>query len=220
MKNFLAVDTSGSYLTVLAVKDGNAFSCYLPECAMKQSVLLMNAVDETLQKANMTLGDCDFFAAVVGAGSFTGIRIGISAVKGFCAATGKPALPITSFDVAAYNTIDSEDVGEKSVAPKTLCLVDALHDCYYACGYQQGKVCYPPAYLEEAEVLALVKEGYTAVSTSPLPLSQKTAVQIVDPVTGLKNAVEGLAKDENNFGALTALYVRKSSAELNLSNKG
>ena len=61
MKNFLAVDTSGSYLTVLAVKDGNAFSCYLPECAMKQSVLLMNAVDETLQKANMTLGDCDFF---------------------------------------------------------------------------------------------------------------------------------------------------------------
>ena len=70
----------------------------------------------------MTLGDCDFFAAVVGAGSFTGIRIGISAVKGFCAATGKPALPITSFDVAAYNTIDSEDVGENPSRPKRCAL--------------------------------------------------------------------------------------------------
>ena len=105
MKNFLAVDTSCNYLTVIAAKDGEVFSTHIPDCAMKHSVSLMNAVDETLKKANMQAADCDFFGAVVGAGSFTGIRIGISVAKGFCLAYGKPALPVTSFDVAAYNEI-------------------------------------------------------------------------------------------------------------------
>ena len=48
-----------------------------------------------------------------------------------------------------------------------------------------------------------------------LPLSEKASVQVVDPVEGLKNAVVALS-EKNAFGDLTALYVRKSSAELNL----
>ena len=81
--NFLSLDTSGGYLTVVACKNGEVFSTYLPDCAMKQSSLIMGAVDETLKKADLQLSDCDFFGAVVGAGSFTGIRIGISVAKGF-----------------------------------------------------------------------------------------------------------------------------------------
>ena len=174
---------------------------------MKHSVTLMTAVDETLKKADMTLADCDFFAATVGAGSFTGIRIGISAVKGFCLACGKPSLPVTSFDVAAYNAIDKD-------AGRILCLIDALHDSYYACGYENGEVILSPAYLTEEEVLALAKEGYALRSTSELPVSTKAEVEIASPVEGLANAVRVLA-DKGAFGELTALYVRKSSAELN-----
>ncbi len=206
MKNFLAVDTSGNYLTVLAGKDGEVYSVCLPDCAMRHSVSVMPAVDEALKKANMSLADCDFFAAVVGAGSFTGIRIGISVAKGFCLATGKNSLPVTSFDVVAYNGINGG---------KKLCLVDALHDSYYACGYENGEVVYPPAYLSEEEVLALVEEGYALYSLSESPIGEKANVTLVDPVEGLKNAVEKLAAEEK-FGELTALYVRKSSAELNL----
>ncbi len=205
-KNFLAIDTSGSYLTVLAGRNGEVFSVCLPDCAMKHSVSVMPAVDEALKKADMTLAECDFFAAVVGAGSFTGIRIGISVVKGFCLAFGKPALGVTSFDIAAYNGIDGG---------KKLCLVDALHGCYYACGYENGEVVYPPAYLTEEEVLALKNEGYDLYATGELPVSAKAEVSPVDPVEGLKNAVYRLAREEK-FGELTALYVRKSSAELNL----
>lgn len=208
MKNFLAVDTSSNHLCVLACKDGKTSSVFIPDCAMKHSVSVMPAVDEALKKAGMTLTDCDFFAAVVGAGSFTGIRIGISVIKGFCLAQGKPALPVTSFDVAAYNGING----------KILCLVDALHDCYYACGYENGEISYAPAYLTEEETLALCAEGYTLRGVSDLPVSQKTKVERVDPVTGLENAVKELA-EQNKFGELTALYVRKSSAELNLEEK-
>ena len=42
MNNFLAVDTSSRYLTVLAVKDGKPFLRHLPDCAMRHSVMLMD----------------------------------------------------------------------------------------------------------------------------------------------------------------------------------
>jgi len=204
--NFLAVDTSGNSMSVLAVKNGETFSTFLPDCAMKHSVLIMPTIEETLKKANMVLADCDFFAAVVGAGSFTGIRIGISAIKGFALATGKRTLPITSFDVAAYNTIDKEK--------KTLCLVDALHDSYYACGYHRGEITFAPAYVTEAQVLSLRDEGYTLCSCNVLPIAEKANVEIVNPVKGLYHAAVALAQ-ANGFGELNALYVRKSSAEEN-----
>ena len=206
MQNFLAVDTSGNYLTVVATKNGEIFSTFIENCAMRHSVSLMNAVDETLKKADLSLAECDFFASVVGAGSFTGIRIGISVAKGFCSACGKPALPITSFDVAAYNAIDSG---------KVLCIVDALHDCYYVCGYEGDKVVYPPAYLTEEEVLALVADGYKLRACQSAPIAEKTALKIVDPVSGLAKAATALA-EKNAFAPLDALYVRKSSAEINL----
>lgn len=208
--NFLALDTSGNYLSVVAVKNGEAFSCLISDCATRHSVALMGAVEEVLQKAKMSLDECDFFASVVGAGSFTGIRIGISAVKGFCLACQKPALPVTSFDVAAYNTIDNQ-----KPAGKLLCLVDALHGYYYACGYENGAVALPPAYLSEEEVLALAQKGYTLRATALLPLSGKAETEVVCPVTGLKNAVFALA-EQGKFGELSAVYVRKSSAEINL----
>lgn len=203
--NFLAIDTADRYLTVTVKKNKEYFSTFLPDCAMKHSVSLMEAVEKTLSQADMRLEDCDFFAAVVGAGSFTGIRIAISAVKGFCLALKKPSLAVTSFDLAAYNRVNGE---------KLLCLVDALHDCYYACGYEKGEVSYAPAYLTEEEVLALAKDGFTLCACSPIPLAEKADVKIVDPVIGLQKAVTALS-EKNKFGALEALYVRKSSAELN-----
>lgn len=202
--NFLAVDTSGNHLTVLACKDGQVQRVFLPDCAMKHAVSLMPAVDEALKKAALTLEDCDFFSAVVGAGSFTGIRIGISAVKGFCLAFGKPALPVTSFDVSAYTRVGA----------KVLCLVDALHDSYYACGFENGNISFDPAYLSEEEVLAFVEKGYELRACSALPITEKANVERIDPCEGLEKAV--FARSERGeFGELTALYVRKSSAELN-----
>ena len=208
MKNFLAVDTSGNHLSVIACKNGKTQSVFLSDCAMKHAVSIMPAVDEALKKADLTLAECDFFAASVGAGSFTGIRIGISAVKGFCLAFNKPALPITSFDVLAYNAIDSG-------SGKLLCLVDALHDSYYACGYEGETIVYPPAYLSEEEVLALKEQGYALCACSALPIEEKAKITLVDPCEGLKKAALALSEKER-FGELTALYVRKSSAELNL----
>ena len=205
LKNYLAVDTSSSALIVVAKKDGKVFSTYEPDCAMKHSVLLMDKIDETLKKASLSLAECDFFSAVVGAGSFTGIRIGVSAMKGFALACNKPTLPVTSFACLEYNAIDG----------KVLCLIDALHDCYYVCGYEDGKESIPPSYVTEEEVLAWQKEGYILRASTPLAIAKKTEVQTFDGANGLCLAVEALSK-QGAFGELNPLYIRKSSAEENV----
>ncbi len=202
---FLAVDTSNHYMSVVAVKGEKVYASFTPDCAMKHSVLLLSKIEETLQAADMQLADCDFFCAVVGAGSFTGIRIGVSAIKGFALATGKKTLPITSFDCVAYNALDGG---------KILALVDAAHDSYYACGYERGEVVLPPSYLSEEEVLELVEKGYAPYACDELPITKKTPVTRVNPTTGLINAAKALAA-KGAFGELNALYVRKSSAEEN-----
>ena len=209
MKNFLAIDTANEYLTVVAVKDGKEYFSHIPDCSMRHSVTLMPEVDKLLTNAGLSLSDFDCFACVVGAGSFTGIRIGISAVKGFCLATEKPSISVTTFDLLAYN---------KKESGKSLCLVNAMHDAYYVCGYDEKGICYPPAYLTEGEVLELAKQGYELRAYAKLPISEKIDVTLVDAKDGLLNAVHFLA-EQGKYGELTALYVRKSSAELNANAK-
>lgn len=207
MKNYLALDTSGGYLSVVAKKGDCVCRVFVEDCAMKQSSLFMQKIDEALKGANLALKDCDFFSAVVGAGSFTGIRIGISAIKGFALATGKPTLPITSFEVMAYNSLEPKT--------KTLCLVDALHDSYYACGYDGEEMIFAPSYITQDEVLELANtQGFTLRATTNLAISALAPVELVCPATCLQNAVETLSR-KGRFGELTALYVRKSSAEIN-----
>ena len=101
---YLAFDTSGDNLTVIVRKDKEIFSFFEEKCLTLHSSLLMPKVEEILNNAKISLKDLDFIACVVGAGSFTGIRIGISTAKAYSFATGKKVLGVTSFDLLAYNT--------------------------------------------------------------------------------------------------------------------
>ena len=67
-------------------------------------------------------------------------------------------------------------------------------------------------------MLALVKEGYALLGGGNLPIAEKAQVQIIDQAQGLLAAAKALSA-ENRFGDLTALYVRKSSAEINAEGK-
>jgi tRNA threonylcarbamoyl adenosine modification protein YeaZ len=217
LKNFLAIDTSGDYLCVAARKNGKIFSAFEPDCAMKHSTLLMTKVDEVLKAADLSLEECNAFAACVGAGSFTGIRIGISAVKGFALACKKPLLGVTSFEIAAYNALSAG-------SEKVLAIVDAMHGFYYACGFENGKIAIEPCYISETEVLALEKDGYLLCACKQVPIMEKVSVEITNPLKGLCGAVDVKLQQmqepqsgENQL--LQALYIRKSSAEENLAKE-
>lgn len=204
MKKFLAIDTSSSGLTVIAQGEKTVIS-RLENCAMNHSVKLLETVEKTLQDAGMVLSDFDFFACVTGAGSFTGIRIGISTVKAFCLGAEKPALGVTSFDCAAYTT------GEKS----TLAAVSAGHNYYYVCGYAADKrVISPPAYLSAEELKKEAEKYEVLAGGEELPF--ENAVR-TDPAQGLLEATRQKSETESLVGGdeLKAVYVRKSQAEEN-----
>ncbi len=198
--NYLALDTSGRNLTVITCKNDKIDIYYDADCGVNHSVKVMPAIETALIKNCLELSDIDFFAVVVGAGSFTGIRIGVSTVKALCFATKKPCLSITSFDTIAYN----KDSG------KHLAIIDAKHGSYYVCGYDGDQVTYPPAFID-AKTLSELEKDYAFVSGEPIA-SVKT--EVLSVAEGLYKAVEK-KKTEISFDldGITPLYIRKSQAE-------
>ena len=72
---YLAIDTSGKNLTVIIKKDDVIYTFHDDKCGVSHSVELMPRVEELAKRADFDFNSADFFACVVGAGSFTGIRI-------------------------------------------------------------------------------------------------------------------------------------------------
>ena len=195
MSNFLCVDTSSRYLTVLAVKGDKVAVRHLPDCAMQHSVVLMDEIDRAFKEADLTPNECDFFCAVTGPGSFTGIRIGISAVKGFAVGADKPMLGLTSFELIAYNIKDK----------KFYTVIDAMHGSYYVCGYSDGGAILPPSYMSGEQVKNLCAPLY---GFEDLPLEGYTKVDIKN------NFYPAVCANQDKLSEdICALYVRKSQAE-------
>lgn len=210
MGKFLAIDTSSKYLTVIVYSD-KPYVTYIADCAMRHSVCLMQAIEDTFAKASITAADCDFFAVCIGAGSFTGIRIGISCIKGLAYAFNKPILPVTAFQVAAYTEEGA-----------LLTLIDALHGNFYACGFDGYKSeDISPRYISADEALSL-SAGRKTVSVDDISVPHIS----VNAAEGLLAAVLALEKNKSAFikccaegeAALSALYIRKSQAEENLES--
>jgi len=64
---------------------------------------LMTEIEHCLKQANINISDIDVFAVATGPGSFTGLRIGLSTVKGFSYATGKPIVSVPTLEAFAWN---------------------------------------------------------------------------------------------------------------------
>ena len=62
---------------------------------------LMDAVEAVSARAEVTLTEIDAFAATIGPGSFTGIRIGVAAARGFALAAGRPSLGVPTLEALA-----------------------------------------------------------------------------------------------------------------------
>ena len=92
----LALDTSGSMASCALLRDGALLDQAVQDSKMDHSRLLLPLCKELVEKHQLTLGDVDVYAAVIGPGSFTGIRIGSAAVKGFAWAQDKPCAGVSS----------------------------------------------------------------------------------------------------------------------------
>src|SRR5687768_1674957 len=91
----LALDTSSKRTSIAIAKGYRIIANFEVELDDNRSARLWELIDFLLNAAGLTIEDVNLFAACVGPGGFTGLRVGISAVKGFAAATKKPTVAVT-----------------------------------------------------------------------------------------------------------------------------
>jgi tRNA threonylcarbamoyladenosine biosynthesis protein TsaB len=98
----LAIDTSGQNLGLALVKDDRAAFSILLKPGLKHGEILQNSVAEFLEKSDATLGDLRAIAVTLGPGSFTGLRIGLAAVKGYSYALNIPITGLSALEAGAH----------------------------------------------------------------------------------------------------------------------
>jgi tRNA threonylcarbamoyladenosine biosynthesis protein TsaB len=97
----LAVDTAAASCSV-AILDQAALAAELTLNKKEtHSKHLMEMIHAILKISGFGLSDVDGFAVTKGPGSFTGLRIGISTIKGLAAASGKPIVGVSSLEALA-----------------------------------------------------------------------------------------------------------------------
>lgn len=97
----LIVDTSGPVCGVaILTEQGIVYDCAAVN-KLTHSTNLMPMVDAALAATGLTIRDMDRLAVVTGPGSFTGVRIGVSTVKGLAHAAGKPCVAVDALEAMA-----------------------------------------------------------------------------------------------------------------------
>ncbi|HTZ18188.1 MAG TPA: tRNA (adenosine(37)-N6)-threonylcarbamoyltransferase complex dimerization subunit type 1 TsaB [Dissulfurispiraceae bacterium] len=99
----LAVETA-TMLGGIAIMDGMTLVAESRiNVRVTHSERLMKEIDHALTTAGMDIGDIDVFGISAGPGSFTGLRVGLSTVKGLVYATGKKIVSVPTLEAFAWN---------------------------------------------------------------------------------------------------------------------
>lgn len=100
--NILAVDTSASPVSAAFMHDGRLMGEFYLNTKTTHSQTLMPLVEALLKTASVGLNDIDVFAVNAGPGSFTGVRIGVSTVKGMTMPLDKKCASVSTLESMAY----------------------------------------------------------------------------------------------------------------------
>ena len=97
----LALDTSGPVAGVAVLQDGRVRYEAMAVNKMTHSESIMPMAEEALRRTALEKGDLTHLAVTVGPGSFTGVRIGVTAVKALSHALGIPCIAVDALEATA-----------------------------------------------------------------------------------------------------------------------
>ena len=182
----------------------------------------MPMIEEVFKKSELKTDDIDLFAVSSGPGSFTGLRIGVTTVKGLAHACQKPVCGVNTLEALSYNLPFCPHI----ISP----IMDARREQVYNAFYKWEKgvikeVVSPRAISIEECMHELLKMGETVVFlgdgvpvfrekiTERLKEQALFAPQLA--CTQRASCVAECAKNKNsmNYGELAPVYFRKSQAE-------
>ena len=105
----LAIDCTASPASTAVVDDGKVLSSAYTNVGLTHSQTLMPMLQSTMKSAKLELDDIDIFAIDAGPGSFTGVRIGVAALKGLTLFSGERCLAVSTLESMAYNYVGVQD---------------------------------------------------------------------------------------------------------------
>lgn len=133
----LALDTGTPFASAAVTENGRLLASVTVRSGNSHSEILLPAVEEMLRSLRLSPSGIDLFALAVGPGSFTGVRIGASTLKGLAFGSGKPCVGVSSLEAIAENFRGMDGI---------LCpVIDARRDRMYkrsAC--RAGRRDFPP----------------------------------------------------------------------------
>jgi tRNA threonylcarbamoyladenosine biosynthesis protein TsaB len=127
----LAVDTATEICGVALATDGDLEAEVVLHHGQTHTRHIIPAIEAVLDQARVSLSAVDAFVVTRGPGSFTGLRIGISTVKGLAMATGKPMVGISTLAVLAHQAQGRSEL----VCP----IIDARRNELYWALYERRK---------------------------------------------------------------------------------
>ena len=99
----LAFDGTAKIASCAVFEDGNILAEYSIDNGLTQSELLLPMAEDILRALKLTFKDIDAYAVSVGPGSFTGVRIGVSLVKGLAFGRNIPCIEVSTLEALAEN---------------------------------------------------------------------------------------------------------------------
>ncbi|MFA9380516.1 MAG: tRNA (adenosine(37)-N6)-threonylcarbamoyltransferase complex dimerization subunit type 1 TsaB [Acetanaerobacterium sp.] len=106
----LGLDTSAGAGSVAVCDETRVLGEFFINTKLTHSQTLMPMVQALLESTQLSIADIDAYAVASGPGSFTGLRIGIAAVKGMAMAAAKPCAGVSTLQALAYNLRGFEGV--------------------------------------------------------------------------------------------------------------
>jgi tRNA threonylcarbamoyladenosine biosynthesis protein TsaB len=226
----LAIDTSTPVGSIALAEGPLLKAQHILNVGTTHNQRLLPGIDRLLGDTGWTLNDLDALAVSLGPGSFTGLRIGMSTIKGLAWATGKPLAGVPTLDALAANV----PAGPYHICP----VLDARKGEIYTAIYRQGSEQVPVKFtpymtLKPEELAGLIVAKTVFVGDGLLSYGNHLSNQLGDrllqapPHLNIVHAscvawmawqMLRLGKHEDVSGCIP-IYVRPSEAELNRLSK-
>ncbi|MDR3330827.1 MAG: tRNA (adenosine(37)-N6)-threonylcarbamoyltransferase complex dimerization subunit type 1 TsaB [Endomicrobium sp.] len=120
----LAIETSGKTFSTALNEDEKTVAAFYYEQKFTHSEMIIPAVERLLKDSGYTFENMDRFAVSIGPGSFTGIRLAISAIKTFAQILNKPVVAIDSLSILEKSFVKIKGI-------KIVAAIDALRNEIY-----------------------------------------------------------------------------------------
>jgi tRNA threonylcarbamoyladenosine biosynthesis protein TsaB len=236
----LALDTSSPSGSVAVLRDEKIIGSVSTWTDEVYSARMFRHVEFLLQELSLRLDEFDLFAVDAGPGSFTGLRVGLAAVKGWAEVYQKP--------VAAISGLEAIAMQSHSIVPLLVPVLDARRGQLYFGFYRrvdgarlalEGQECVatPEEFVEALNartpkvdfavltpIPALVREALSRLETPPAWAGKMPPIDdaspILAPYVGLLGYQRALRGELSDALTLDANYVRRTDAELHWKDPG